>query len=538
MNNMPLRSSKTHRKPSVFDRPWLARLALSAVILGAMGLASYWVFLVPILEAPDEQLHIDYALNIYSAGRLISAREPYHAWNTPIPPMQLNVEMVVHVYTRYLIEASDLKRILFHPSEKIAAAYAAKGYYSDLDRNAPDEKSGDMDGEPRVIVSFTTVYPYGYYSLVGAWMGVLGHFSHRLTVLFFGARMLSVILLGVSLLLVHATARELRFGRGRSILLTAIIGFFPLTSFVASYVQPDNLAFTMVMLCAYLALLVKRRHNKNTLLFLGLSLGLLCVTKYHYYICVLIPILGMLLACRLGGSLKGIRWKTLITITFLPTFLLMFVQIWINYGSRMGPLNPPPGPFGPLREASTGIVTLTHFVWRGLVEGFDNFYMSGTTFTSFWGRFGWMDTPLVIVSAQVDDSIRSGIRIFTVVTLALMLIRLGQVVARLVVVARRGHWRSALHVAFANPLLNALLLFTPFMLAVAALLGHAAADQGRNWLPFILPIFLVTMQYAPKALPRPANTVLSNILTVGLTLYCVFGSYYSIQSIIARFYER
>jgi len=531
--------SEEARSGRAFDRPWIIRLALTGVIIGAASLSAYWVFLVPIFESPDEVVHFDYALNLYSAGRLISAREPFHAWNTPIPPLNPNPKTsVVHVYTSYLIDASDLKTIRFNPTKRVVSDYGTSAFYNDLDRNAPDERSGDMDGKPRNIFSFVTVYPYGYYSAVAAWMGVLGHFSHRLSVLYFGARLFSVSLLIASLLLTYAICVELRFSAWRAVLVTAIIGFFPLTSFVSSYVQPDNLAFTLVMLCCYLALLIKRKADWRLLLLLGLSLGALCVTKYQYYACVLIAVMGMLAACRLSGSLKNVSWKSLFALTLLPSLLFASVQVWINYGSQMEPLIANRDPLQGFKEASTGVMGFTGFVLNGIASAFGNFFIGGPMFDSFLGTFGWMDTPLVIVSPGFDYFIRSIVRIIVLITLVLLLVRVKQIAPRLIVAVRRGHWRSALRVSFGNPLLNSFWLFAAFLFGFAVLAGDYYAGQGRYWFPFMLPIFLIGTHYAPLAVANhKIRGTLSNSLTAMLALYCVVGSCFAIRSLLARFYE-
>src|SRR4051812_47521282 len=72
-------------------------IGLAAVVTGAVGLALVWVFLVPIYQAPDEPLHLDYALAIREHGGLF--RLHYRSWD--------ELPSSVHPYTHYLIEASQ-----------------------------------------------------------------------------------------------------------------------------------------------------------------------------------------------------------------------------------------------------------------------------------------------------------------------------------------------------------------------------------------------------------------------------------------------
>src|SRR5262249_55675636 len=181
----------------------------------------------------------------------ITAREPYHWWNAA-PPNE-----PWHFYTCYLEDATNVRAMAFHFEVKAPPGYGTREFYDRLDRGTPTEPMENVRGATRDRFRFQPVtgeYPFGYYAAVAAWMGMLDRFSGRLTVLFFGARIFSVLLLIASLVLVYAVARELRFTKKRSLLFTGIVAFFPLTTFVSSYVQPDNLSFTAGLCFLYLSL--------------------------------------------------------------------------------------------------------------------------------------------------------------------------------------------------------------------------------------------------------------------------------------------
>src|SRR5712692_10311228 len=76
-----------------------APLMFIAILIVAGSLAAYRVFLVPILQSPDEEKHLDYTLNIYSAGRPYTAPEPYRKWNTS--------PAGYHVFTWYLMKETN-----------------------------------------------------------------------------------------------------------------------------------------------------------------------------------------------------------------------------------------------------------------------------------------------------------------------------------------------------------------------------------------------------------------------------------------------
>jgi len=512
--------------------------ALVAIIAASTSLSLYWVFTVPIFEAPDEQTHFDYALNIYSAGRLITVRESLREWNSP--PYDR------HVFTEYLIRESGVRSMQFNPSVKAPAGYGTKTFYDRLDLQAPREDSGGLTAQSRTGYSYIGVYPAGYYAVLAAWMKLLRIFSNRITVLFFGARIFSVMLLVPTLVLIYATARELRLASARALLFTGIVGLFPMTTFVSSYIQADNLSLTLVMLCCYLALRLRRKpEDARLLLFLGIALGILCMTKNHVYLATFLAILPMAAADQLTGRRKTIGWPRFIGFILAPTLVVICIQAWIMYGANRYPVlsDPVMNHDDLLRAASSGKWAVVSFLIDGAGLAFSNFYLNGSTplnvstCATFWGLFGWVDTPLIIMSPSKTEVINDLIALLNVVVFALTLFRLQQVATRLILIAKRGRWRLALSFALSNPLLNAYFLFTVLMFGLFMLVRKSLAPQGRNWFPFILPIFMVGAQYASKALShRLARRAFASLILTCLVLYCIVGSYYAIRAINKRYY--
>jgi 4-amino-4-deoxy-L-arabinose transferase-like glycosyltransferase len=505
------------------------------IIVGAASLSLYWVFLIPVFQSPDEPGHIDYAFNIYSAGRLINGREPYHRWNEAPPRMPW------HVYTGYLMDITNPMARSYRFDVKAPPGYGTRAFYDRLDSGAPSETVENMEGVSRVfwLPDNTVEYPFGYYATVAAWMGILHRFSGRLTVLFFGARIFSVLLLIPTLLLIYAVALELHFTKKRALLFTSIVAFFPLTTFVSSYVQPDNLSFTAVMLCCYLALLVRRRPgNVKLLALLGLALALLLATKYHFYAAVLIPVLAMLASDRLLRPWR-LGWMRTLTLLLLPSLMVGAVETWVTFGSKTYTIlyNPDTRHAEFDQAAAGGVLSATKFLVDGIGRALDDFYLHGYTFRSFWGLFGWFDAPLVIMSPLKTELIQDVIRILNVIILGLVLFRLENVVTRLVLLARRGRWRRALFIAFSNPLVNSYFLFAVGLTCLFLVVRRSFAPQGRNWIPFILAIFMMGTEYGPRALGhRRTRAVFSALVTAALVLYCLLGSYYAIQSLRVRYY--
>jgi hypothetical protein len=494
-------------------------VVLGMIVLGAAAVALRWVFLVPIFQSPDEPHHLDYALEVHRHGGL------FRGSGAPKAPPGAVAEGAVHPYTNYLAKRTNTRETVFNPPCKMPPEYGSQAFYSALDRDVPDLSGASPSGIP----VYMSAYPFGYYLLLAGWVGILRQLSDSLVFLFFGARILSVLLLTLTLVLTYAGARELHLRRGLALLLTAIIGLFPLTSFVASYVQPDNLSFTLVSLCLYLALVSRRRFGERwPFVVLAFALAALAVTKSQYFVCVLMSVLAMFVAEVLYRRVPVSRWLPGLVILILPAALLWGGHLWTvqDVPWFFHQDGESPGPIGE-RVVRLKLALLDLY--------------AGSAHDSFYGVFGWMDTPLVIGRPTVDLLVKFTIQAGTLLVLILTLTRLEKVLSRLVVLARRGRRRQALRLALSNPVLNSYFLFTLLMILLRVftdVLGEpTSGTQGRYWLPFLLPMVVCAMVYAPQALTlRRSRQIVSAALGGGLLLYAVVGNYYAQRTLRERFY--
>jgi 4-amino-4-deoxy-L-arabinose transferase-like glycosyltransferase len=486
-------------------------VSLTLIVLGAAALALVWVFLVPIYQSPDEDSHLDFALCTLEHGGLLTSRN--------LPPAQDPIRCV-HPYTLYLRERTVTSRMIHNEVSGMPSGYGTRAYFEELDRAAPRRNELQPPEGPFLL----RLYPFGYYGLLAAWLHLVRGCHDGLTVLFFAARVFSVLLLVGSLLLTFATARELRLRPALALAVTAVIGFLPLTSFVSSYVQPDNLAFTLVSLCFLLALRARRRPDSGRALgWLGLALAALLVTKVHFFACVAVPVFAMFAADALARHRPLKQGLLGLVPLCLPSLLAGAVYQWTIWGTPNYLTNPD------LANGGTPLLVK--------VVGTLRDYYNGASHRSFWGVFGWMDTPLVIGPEPVDTLVRFLIRSTTWLVLALTLWRFAQVGRRLMRLRRRGRWRQGLGIACSNPVLNSYFLFTVFMVILHLRLDNGFGFQGRHWFPFLLPIFLVPLVYAPRALKSPrARALLTTVVAAGLLLYVPVAGYFAIQAVHLRFY--
>lgn len=499
-------------------------LALALIVSAAAGLSLAWVFVVPIFQSPDEPQHLDYALCLYEHRRPFRANDLTPIRDKPEYQNYYGLKYIcyfLHPYTTYLIGRAEQTAISFNPEAKMPPGYGSRAYFQALDREVPSRKHLQMPVPP----SLAWGYPCGYYALLALWIGLIRVFSHSLVWTFFGARIFSVMLLVVSLLASYGTLRELRYRRRFALLLTACIGMFPLTSFVSSYVQPDNLSFTLVSLVFYGAVRLRREPDSVRVAgWLGATLGALLITKPHYLACVLVPVLALALVELLRRQCPWWRRLAVGMLLLIPSLLTGWFYLWVIWGSGYDPV--PAVHEGPwlLRGLD------------GLQKAFHDFY-AGFSHNSFWGLFGWVDTPLVIRSKTTTAILKAIILVVGWVVLALTLLRLEQVTSRLIGLVRRGRARTALRLLVSNPPINAYFLFTALMFYLHIRTNNFFCAQGRNWFPLLLPIFLTAVAYAPRALTlRRARTSFAAALLAGLVVYAGAGSYYGIKSITERYY--
>lgn len=524
-NDRQITAADFRGKPHQITR-WWAECILAVILISSALLALVWVFKVPILQNPDENSHVDYAFSIYSAGRLLNVRKPPSGWNVHARAGALPEaawERISHQYTLYLADSTDFQRIRFHPEEKVSPDYGTAAYYQRLDRKAPHSPAKLPHLQPQDNPWLVTGYPFGYYALVAVWLGILAKFTGSVVSLFFGARILSVVLFACSLFLTYATTRELHLSKARSLALTAIVGFSPLSTFVSSSIQPDNLSLLLVLLCFYCGLLLRRARGDRLwlLAFLGCALGALGVTKYHFFLLTLLSVLGMLVSEHIFQRKPGAALVRKLAILLLPSMVFLGTQLWIGWGG---------GVANNLRHTTVGLLT-------GIQNAVTNYYGGGASFASWWGIFGWMDTPLIIGSLNTQRGITLLMLTLTLAIVALTLLRLEQVITRLISLARRGRRRRAARIAFSNPLINSHFVFVIFMILLYALSDNTFIAQGRHWFPYILCSLLITTQYAPRALShRKTRVLFSALMALGLAAYCAIGSYYSIQAIKERYY--
>ncbi len=498
--------------------------AAAGLIATAAALATVWVFLVPVLQSPDEDAHFDYAISIYAHGGLLRVRD---LPATPNPAIHDS-----NPFTAFLERRTGFDTIRHSGQVKVDVGYGSGPYLAALDRDSPSPTGQHYN--PSLVVG----YPYAYYALSALWMAGVHIVDPTPMALFFGARLFSVGLLAVALAATFGLLRSLPLSPPRRLAILAVVGLFPLTSFVGSYVQPEVLAWAVTAMALLAATRLARRPDSwGNLAWLAGSLGLLLVTKAHYFPYVAGAAVAAAAIPYLRARARPAAGAVRLLVAAVPAIGLETLDEWVLSVRKVGFATGTDvhattiGPF--LAALHQGPPAALGFLAGGALHtGFD-FYVAGGASLTFWGYFGWLNTPLIIGSVPT----RLLIAAVTLTVLALTLLRLGSVLLRLVRLARRGRARTALAIAASNPLVNVYLLWTAALFGVTVISENSVGTQGRYWLPVLGGLFLAAVELAPRAIRRPTvRRALSNSLLAGLMAYAVVGAVAALLDVRERYY--
>lgn len=499
-----------------------SRIAALVVILLAGLCSASWAFLVPIFQAPDEPAHFDYAISMYSTGHLVRLADGRPDW-------------IVSPYTRYLIRIADFDRIVGKSSMRVAPGYGSAAYFARLDAGAPSPAAAQPAHDR--ISYIAPLYPFGFYALEALWMRGISSLTQSLSAVFFGARLLCVLLMMAGLYFNYRTALNLGIGRWTSVAVVAAIGFFPLTSFVSSYVQPDNLAYMLVSAVLFFATELRaNRIPAGSVAALGIALGLLAITKYQFFLAVAIAVVPLLAVRALRSARPAAVSLYAAMALAIPTALLLAVQKYVVDRSSATGTTPTMITLGPFHDAlAAGAGATLHYLATTSLAAFADFFIWGGCVATFWQVIGWVDTPIVIGNPSVESWIRAGIGLVSSAVAIALVFRLGRDLVRLAGTARRGRFAAVARAATSDAVLNSYLCFFAIMLALYVVSHNAYGAEGRQWYPFIFAAFLCLVWYAPRALVR-RHQVLSGVLAGCLLIYSLVAASYAMADLRTRYY--
>lgn len=505
---------------------WRERFAAGAIIGVALGLALIWVFWVPFFQSPDENTHADYAFSLFSLKGPVRALEGIPATD-------------VHPLVRYLEDASDFRSIRFNFDGRVAPGYGSREFYRNVDARAPQVAADFLDRTGGRVPWIARQYAYLYYALDALAIGVGALVSGGSAVAeFFAARLFNVVLLGISLVLSYLTLRELGIRKALALPLLAAIGWLPLTSWMSAYVQPDNLAFTAIALVFYLAVRLRREPaDLRAAALLGLALGLLVLTKPHYFVAAALPALADR-TVRFAAARPSLRaWLAYALLALGPAAILGASALALGTGVGHQLAGAVAANGDPLAvAASHGAGALLGYVHDELYDAWHSVFVDGLGFFTYWGAISWTGFPIAFGSPLLTEIVFTVLGWLSFLVWCLMLLRMLWVWPRLGGVWKRRNPLSALRLLVRDVPLNTYLLF---VLAIAGILvstGGQLGGQGRYWLPLILPSVLLATRYAPRLIWPRWRRPFAIAFCAGLALYSTVAAGAAIEALDARFY--
>jgi len=505
-----------------------ARLLGIVAIAAPCAVSVIWALTVPMFQSPDEDLHYDYVLALVHRGGLLTVRD-----------QAVDLDPLLHRITdpqvQYLIHSAGFDSIVFRPRVRAPQNYGSDGYYSAVDSGAPAPRSA------RTSPYLLPYYPFLYYAADALVVGLLGHVRSTPTAMFFVARLFSTALLASSLFCFQHLCRLRGMGTIQAGVATLALGLLPLTSFMSSYVQPDNLALFLVSAGL---LLLQRWLSARTDLFLvtaGGAIAMLLLTKYQVFLSL--GTAGALMV--LSASLRSSGWRLALrngTLLAAPTLVTSAANLWVLAGWRAALVASNASDLhwnysALLTSFHEGPKVLLRQVIIQLRSAAVDYYLGGTTFRSYWGLFGWVDTPIVIVNHTITETVLRALEVATLGVIALASLYVIRGVLSAIRDFRGGRRVDILWRALADPVLVTYVVFATFMFLLYVVIGDTFNAQGRNWFALLPATVLLTISVAPRALaPSPLQAWVGTVLLAGLTTYAIGGSVFAFQSMHDRYY--
>jgi hypothetical protein len=503
-------------------------LTFVAVVLSSIALAYVWAVRLPFLEQHDENAHADYAFTIFTTrGHL---------------PRDARVPSTdVHPSIRYLELVGGFPSMRRNLDGRAPAGYGSREFLRKADEGAPQVRPDFLEHNARRIPYVERFYSYFYYALdaVAIWIGAtLSHGS--VTTEFLFARLLGAALMSCSLLLSYGTLLELRMRKVPALALVATIGLFPLTSWMSASVQPDNLSFTAVALVFYLSVRLRREScGLQGAAYMGLALGLLALTKSQYFIAIGIPALidrSLRFADRRPTSAAWIAYCGLLLGPMIVA--AGSVEAFVNGADHQVAALATIGGHPASNAAQKGFIPLCVWLMTSLVRAWTSFFYHGFTFFGYWGEFSWSRIQISFGSDLATRTVFSILGGFSILVSLLMMLRLIKtVLPGLAQVCRSRGWRSATRLATSNVILNSYFLFLAIMLVINISTNGEVADEGRYWLPLILPSLLCATVYAPRALHHRFRGPAALAFATGLLAYSIVSAPAALATLRQHFYE-
>ena len=455
-------------------------VVVAMIVLAATLLSTVWAIRVPMFLEPDEIAHADASFAYFDAGR------PFFVGDA-------RTGNVVTAQVRYLAHATDYRRLRYNSHAIAPSGYGTSTYFAKLDLGAPGP-SGSIPRRGATIPYALALYPSPYYFMVGSAMrAVWLLFGHSLSTAFFAGRLLNVAMLSLTLVLAHGVLCSMRLAPRSRLMLLAGIAFFPMSTWLGAYIQPDNQT-ALLMTSTFACGLALRKHPNSMPLLaaFGASECGLGLTKLHY---ALVAIVGFALANR--GVYARMDSATRAKALTIGILLPLVAACAGHYASPIGALGLPPSG---MSYGQMDVGDKVHLALSSVIGSVTDATFGGDTFQGFWLHYGIRSGA--VFSGNARYAVTTVLVILTSLAIVAWISNQIRLVRRLRVVATRRGLGRALAFVGNDPATNVYLLLSGLLFSVYAFSGGYLTLQGRYWYPILIAIVIVSIRAFSQAVPR------------------------------------
>jgi hypothetical protein len=477
------------------------RAVAAAIISCAALLCMFWSIRVPMFQEPDEVAHADASFLYFDAGRAFAVADATTG------------DFVVP-QTRYLMGVADYRRLRYDSRAAVPKGYGTRAYFRAADARAP-YPTGSVPQVGQAIPYVLAFYPSTYYCEVAVAMRagwtMLGH---SLSAAFFAGRIVNVAMFSCMLIIAYRIYVELSFSASQRLLLLSGIAFFPLSTWMGAYIQPDNQS-ALLIAASLLACITLRKHPESLprLIFFGAAVSALGITKLQY---ALVVVAACGLTLRNAFDVKPMATK--VRAVAIGLVLPLLAAVGGHYLSPIGTLQTLSGSS---EYAHIGVIGFAQSAASHVRDDIADAFLGGRAFGGFWFRFGIRG-----FGAYAGASARGVTGLIIALTASAFLAWFASLLRfarRLRRVAERHGLRRTARFLGADPTLNLYVLSTTMLFAINAFTGGDLALQGRYWYPVLIPIVILSVRSIGAAFPSALRVRATSVA-------CAFWCAYSVLS--------
>ncbi len=482
------------------------RSVVGAIVLVSFIATILWALTFPIMLAPDEDNHYDYAVTVFTLRR-------------GMVPSENRVGRDTHPVVKYLLAATRARILKVDPYVRLGPHELTLAHIRDIDRRAPITTRENLLADPGLKIPYVSrAYPIGYYALAAAAIAIASFLTGGSAVWeFLAVRILSATFLVPTLIFTWLALRELKVGSIRSLVLLALIAFFPVTIWTFGSVQPDTLAAPLCAISTWVALRLRKRIlDRKLYALLCVSLALLAIVKPHYLVAEIIPIFALIVT-RLPLMKRPLTSVALLTALFaFPAASFASVYDTLRVQSAATGFCDTTRMIGSAKTLSEA----SSFVYDGIAAVVQDGFRGGIGLNSFWLTYtAYRNRTLIVGNESLTAGLLVLIPIATSILAVASLWLLLRNAFRIFVISRRRSLLTAFKIMTSNVVINSYLAFLVIFTGVEIYVDGYMPVQGRYFLPYLGSIWLLALVRAPRVLGRRPGEAVTKRLLVLLGLF-------------------